>query len=120
MASSKHQELMKKYAEVIVRVGLNLRRGQRLIITNSRLRGISLQAAPLAREVVRAAYEAGARYVDILWADEDLLRARLESTPRETLTEYPKWHTDALMDMVNHGDAMLTILADDPDLMNGL
>jgi aminopeptidase len=111
---------LKKYAEVIVRVGLNLRQGQRLIITNSRLRGISLHAAPLAREVVRAAYAAGARYVDVLWADEEALRTRLQTAPRETLTEYPKWHTAALMDMIEHGDAVLTILADDPDLMNGL
>jgi len=36
MATKKqHQELLRKYAEAVVRVGLNLRAGQRLIMTNS-------------------------------------------------------------------------------------
>ncbi len=119
MTSPTHQEMLKKYAEVIVKVGLNLRKGQRLIITNSRIRGVPLQAAPLVREVVRAAYEAGARYVDVIWGDEELLPIRLQNAPRETLTEYPKWQIAGLMDMVEHGDAMLTIVADNPDLLSG-
>ena len=41
MASTdKHQENLRKYAEAIVKVGLNLRAGQRLIITNSVARGV--------------------------------------------------------------------------------
>jgi aminopeptidase len=117
--TSKHEKLLRKYAEVIVKVGLNLQKGQRLIITNSRLRGVSIVAAPLVREVVRVAYEAGARYVDVIWSDEELIRTRLENASRESLAEYPTWQIAAQMDMIEHGDAMLTILADDPDLMSG-
>jgi aminopeptidase len=120
MKSSKLQKKLQKYAQLIVRVGLNLRKGQRLIITNSRLRGVSMSAAPLVREVVHAAYQAGARYVDVIWSDEDLLRYRVENAPRDSMKEYPKWQIAAQMDMVEHGDAMLTILADDPDLLRGL
>ncbi len=120
MTSPTHQEMLKKYAEVIVKVGLNIRKGQRLVITNSRIRGVPLQAAPLVREVVRVAYEAGARYVDVIWGDEELLRSRLQNAPQETLTEYPTWQITGLMDFVKGGDAMLTILADNPDLMAGL
>ena len=115
----KHEKLLQKYAEVIVKVGLNLQKGQRLIITNSRLRGVSIIAAPLVREVVRAAYQAGARFVDVIWSDEEGLRIRLQNAPRESLMEYPKWQITAQMDMIEHGDALLTILADDPDLMSG-
>ncbi|HEY9152293.1 MAG TPA: aminopeptidase [Anaerolineales bacterium] len=117
--TSKHEKLLRKYAEVIVKVGLNLQKGQRLIITNSRLRGVSIVAAPLVREVARVAYEAGARYVDVIWSDEELLRIRLQNASRESLGEYPKWQIAAQMDMIEHGDALLTILADDPDLMSG-
>ena len=120
MTSPTHQEMLKKYAEVIVKVGLNIRKGQRLVITNSRIRGVPLQAAPLVREVVREAYAAGARYVDVIWGDEELLRSRLQNAPRETLSEYPTWQITGLMDFVKGGDAMLTILADNPDLMAGL
>jgi aminopeptidase len=117
--TSKHEKLLQKYAEVIVRVGLNLRKGQRLIITNSRLRGVSINAAPLVREVVRSAYQAGAHYVDVIWADEELLRIRLQNASRESLAEYPTWQIAAQMNMIEHGGAMLTIIADDPDLLRG-
>ena len=40
MSLSNHQELLEKYAQAIVRVGLNLRAGQRLIITNPTSRGL--------------------------------------------------------------------------------
>ena len=118
--TNKHEKLLQKYAEVIVKVGLNLQKGQRLIITNSRVRGVPLVAAPLVREVTRAAYQAGARYVDVIWGDEELLRIRLQNASRESLVEYPTWQIAAQMDMIEHRDALLTILADNPDAMSGL
>ena len=49
--------LLKKYADFIVRVGVNPQPGQTLVIN------CCLEAAPLARLCVRSAYEAGARDV---------------------------------------------------------
>lgn len=46
-------ELLKKYADFIVRVGVNPQPGQTMIIR------CPLEAAPLARLCVRSAYEAG-------------------------------------------------------------
>ena len=48
-------ELLKKYADFIVRVGVNPQPGQTLIIN------CPLEGAPLARLCVRSAYEAGAQ-----------------------------------------------------------
>ena len=56
MSERTHQEMLQKYAEAIVKVGLNLRAGQRLIITLAVNRGVPIQFAPLVREVVKAAY----------------------------------------------------------------
>lgn len=120
MTSIPFEESIRKYAEVIVKVGLNLRKGQRLIITNNRIRGVSVTAAPLVREVTRAAYLAGARYVDTIWNDEELLRIRLQNASRDSLNEFPTWQIDAQMNMVKAGDALLTIVSENPDLMNGL
>ena len=66
------QESLQKYAELIVRVGLNIHKGQRLLINNLTTRGVPLHVAPLVREVAKAAYKAGARYVEALWGDEEL------------------------------------------------
>ena len=57
-------ELLKKYADFIVRVGVNPQPGQTLIIN------CPLEGAPLARLCVRSAYEAGARDVQVNWSDD--------------------------------------------------
>ncbi|MCI0555477.1 MAG: aminopeptidase, partial [Anaerolineae bacterium] len=121
MSSKKaHQELLKKYAEAVVKVGLNIREGQRLIITYSVSRGVSFHAAPFVREVAKAAYAAGARYVDVIWGDEEMLRLRAENAPRDSFTEYPSWQINGIMNMIENGDALLSIACINPDLLNGL
>src|SRR5262245_39847336 len=53
------------YGDLAVRVGLNLREGQRLMIIGPLANGgVSLQAAPLVRQIAAAAYRAGAEYVE--------------------------------------------------------
>ena len=77
-------ELLQKYADFIVRVGVNPQPGQTLIIN------CPLEGAPLARLCVRSAYEAGARDVQVNWQDDAVTRIRMELA--ETLlarTDYP-------------------------------
>jgi aminopeptidase len=121
MASNpQHQELLRKYAEAIIKVGLNLRAGQRLIITNATARGVLPAGRALVHEVTKAAYAAGARFVDVIWGDEEMLRIRLQNAPSDSFNEYPKWHVNGILDMVEKGDALLSIYANDPDVYDGL
>lgn len=115
-----HQELLKKYAEAIVKVGLNIREGQRLIITNATSRGVPSAGRALVHEVTRAAYAVGARYVEVIWGDEEMLRIRLQNARSDSFNEYPKWHVNAIMDMIKNGDALLSVYANDPDALQGL
>ena len=118
--NEQHQELLRKYAEAIVRVGLNIREGQRLIITNATSRGVPPAGRALTHEVAKAAYAAGARYVEVIWGDEDMLRIRLQHAPADSFDEYPKWHISGIMDMIRNGDALLSISANDPEVYSGL
>ena len=120
MESKQHQELMQKYAEAIVRVGLNLREGQRLIITNATSRGVPPPARSLVHAVTKAAYAAGARYVDVIWGDEEMLRLRLQYAPADSFNEYPKWMVNGILDLFEKGDALLSLYANDPDVYQGL
>ncbi len=120
MAGKKHQEMLEKYAEAIVKVGLNLRTGQRLIITLAATRGVPHQFAPLAREVAKAAYAVGAKYVDVIWGDEEMLRLRAQYAPRDSFGEYSDWQIDAVTKMIANGDALLSIAGANPDLLGGL
>jgi aminopeptidase len=120
MTDQTHQEMLQKYAEAIVKVGLNLRSGQRLIITLAATRGVPHQFAPLVREVAKAAYAVGAKYVDVIWSDEEMLRLRAQFAPRDSFDEYPTWQIDAIMKMIKNGDSLLSITGANPDLLGGL
>ena len=120
MTDKTHQEMLQKYAEAIVKVGLNIRAGQRLIINLGATRGVPHQFAPLVREVAKTAYGVGARYVDVLWGDEEMLRLRAQYAPRDSFDEYSTWQIDALMRMIENGDALLSIAGSNPDLLGGL
>ena len=77
--------LVDKYAELLVRVGVNLQVGQLLTIN------AFVEHAPLTRRVARAAYEAGASYVDVRYSDDLVKRAMIEHAPQESLDYAPPW-----------------------------
>ena len=102
---------LQKYADLIVHVGLNVRAGQKLIIR------APIQAAPLARLVTVSAYKAGARLVDVLYSDEDITLARFEHAPRDSFEEISAYRLKVLEEYAAAGDAMLSIYAENPDLL---
>lgn len=120
MTGNSHQEMLAKYAEAIVKVGLNIRAGQRLIITLGATRGVPHEFAPLVREIAKAAYAAGAKYVDAIFADEEMLRIRAQYAPKDSLNIYPVWQIQALKDVIENGGALLSIAGANPDLLGGL
>jgi aminopeptidase len=109
---------LETYGDLAVRVALNLQPGQRLLIIGPLVNGgVSIEAAALVRAVAASAYRAGAELVEPLWGDEPVLLARFEHARRETLTAYSRWMASALVDHVKGGGAVLSIYANDPDLL---
>src|ERR1041384_6849808 len=114
MTETEFDQMLGKYADVIVKVGLNLRKGQRLFI-----RGI-LDDAPLIRKVTESAYKAGAVFVDVMLTDERLNRIRLEHADPETLAEIPNWFSVRYEEHYQRMDAELAFSSADPELMAGI
>lgn len=114
MTKPDFDEMLGKYADVVVRIGLNLRKGQRLL-----LRGI-LDDAPLIRKVTESAYKAGAIYVDVAYTDEHITRIRFEYADPETLTEVPNWMFSRYEEYYERMDAELAISSADPELLTGI
>lgn len=112
------ENALRQYAELAIRMGLNLQPGQRLIITDARRGGVPLETAPLVRELVASAYQAGARLVDVLWRDDLVTRARYLHAPRDSFAEFSDWKARGLLEHVQQGGALLTILAANPDLLS--
>jgi aminopeptidase len=107
-------KLLTKYADVVVQVGLNLRKDQILSV-----RGI-LEDALFIRKVIQSAYKAGAKYVDVLWNDEPSERARYEYAEPETITYVPDWLFTRFEQHEKDGNAELAIASTDPDLYEGI
>ena len=88
---------LRRYAELVIRVGLNLQPGQRLLIIGPLANGgVSLDAAPLVRAVAAQAYRAGAQLVEVLWGDEPLLTLRFRHAPRDSFGQFSAWLPGAL------------------------
>lgn len=117
--SSEFEQRLEKYAEVILKIGLNLQPKQRLLIggPTSSSDGISFETAPLVRIIAKKAYQMGARLVDVVWGDEQLRLIRYQYGPKRSLKEYPKWRIDARFDISQAGDANLHISNSNPDLL---
>jgi aminopeptidase len=108
------------YADLTIRVGLNLQPGQRLIIIGPLANGgVSLEAAPLVRSLAETAYRAGATLVETVWGDEALQLARFTLAPPDAFDATSRWLGPALLEHVQAGDAVLSIYANDPDLLEG-
>ena len=109
-------ELLQKYADFIVRVGVNPQPGQTLIIN------CPLEGAPLARLCVRSAYEAGARDVQVNWQDDAVTRIRMELGSEDALTDHKGWQLRRYLDYAESEGSVcvLHLIADDPELFAGL
>ena len=103
-----------KYAELAVKVGANVQKGQTLIINTS------LDAAELVRLIVKQAYEQGAYHVKVNWSDDTVTRLRYDMAAEESFLDEPKWYAGEMLELVQKGAAVLHIVSSDPDLLNGV
>jgi aminopeptidase len=112
------KEGLRRYAALAIGIGVGLRPGQRLMITDPRRAGIPLEIAPFVRQLVVQAYQAGARLVDVIWRDDAIQRIRFEEAPRDSFEEWPEWQAKGLLEHFEHGGALISVLAANPDLLN--
>ena len=116
--STSFDQRLRLYGDLIVRVGLNLQPGQRLLVIGPLASGgASIEAAPLVRQVAASAYRAGAPLVEVLWGDDALQLVRFRDAPRESFEETSAWLVRALVEHAQAGHAVLSVYANDPDLL---
>lgn len=118
MTLPQFQESLKKYADLVINVGLNLQKGQRLLINNPSTRGVQLHAAPLVRELVASAYRAGAENVEIVWGDEASLLSKYKNGPESSFDEFPAWQVQAVLNLIEEGGAHLSVRSNNPYLLS--
>ena len=113
--SSEFEQNLEKYAEVILKVAVNLQKGQRLYITpHGGFNASLINLVPFIELIAKKAYQSGARFVEVLWNDLQLHLIRLQHAPRDSFEEFATWRRDGSLDFIKKGDAGLSILASDP------
>lgn len=102
---------LEKYAELAVRVGINLKENEGLII------GGNADTLPLAREIAKKAYEVGAKHVEMLLDDDEMTLARYEHGRDFVFDSYPEWKAKSLEEMYKDNYHHLIIKAPNPELL---
>lgn len=102
---------LERYAEVIIKIGVNVQPGQRVLITPW------VENADFVRVLTEQAYKAGASFVDVLWEDEQLRLTRFEQAPRDSFNLYSDWPSAAIVEAGKRGDALIRMASPDPTLL---
>ena len=108
------EEKLKEYAALLIRVGLNLRRGQTLLIS------APVECAFFARMCAAEAYDAGCREVVMNWHDDLLAREKYLRADEAVFDEVPLWRRHFFNDYADEGAAYLVISASDPENLKGV
>lgn len=111
---SDFQQNLEKYAELAVKVGVNIQKGQTLVVNTS------LDSADFVRLVVKKAYEAGAHNVVVNWSDDAVSRTKYELAPDEAFHEYPSWRAKEIEELAENGAAFMSVVSSSPDLLKGV
>lgn len=104
-------QLLQKYARMVVRTGVNLRKDQVLVLSSP------IECADFARLVQLEAYEAGARDVVMIWNDELSAKIRYMHADEAVFGQYHSWMQDLYLSTSREGAAYISIYAEDPELL---
>lgn len=100
-----------KYARLAIQNGVHLQKGQTLLIS------ASVEALDFTREVVRQAYEAGAKEVIVTYQDDILSKYNYLYQSKETLQEIHDWQIESSLDYLQEGACRLSIISPLPGIL---
>jgi aminopeptidase len=104
-------EKLRKYAQLAVRTGVNVQKGQTLVIQTT------TDCNEFARLCVEEAYKAGAGYVFMRWNDDPISKITYTYADVERLEKIPSWLIDQYQSFMNEGACALSIYAPTPGLL---
>lgn len=101
----------KEYAKLLVEVGLNVQKGQTVLLR------APAQEAAFACLCAEAAYDAGCREVVVDFSDDALTRLRYLKADDAVFDECPRWYVDKMTTLAEAGVGSLSIRGSDPDML---
>lgn len=108
------EQKIREYAKLLIEVGLNVQKGQTLIISSP------VDCAYFARLCASAAYDVGCREVVMRWTDDYLNRERFLRADDSVFDSLPLGQKEFLNGYAAEGAAYLNISACDPEALRGV
>lgn len=105
------EEVQLKYAQLILRKGVNIQKNQPVYIT------APIEGVDFVRHIVKEAYELGASNVHVQWEDDELTLLKYTHASEEVLRTFPAWAVQQRESFAKDGAAFISIYASDPDLL---
>lgn len=105
---------LKKYAELIIKKGVNIQKGQELLIN------CPVECAYFTKYLTESAYKSGASFVTVLYNDEEIDRLNFLNAEVDKFKEYPMWKADAKLTHSKKKSAYICIYAENPDNLIGV
>ena len=108
------KSLLRNYAELLVKMGVNVQKGQELTVH------ASIEQASLVIEIVKWAYKVGAKKVNVEWGYQELSKLHYKYRSLETLSKIENWELEKMKHRVEMLPARIHIVSDDPDGLKGI
>lgn len=106
--------VMQKYAKLIARKGINVKKGQEVIVS------ASLDQPEFVKMVVEECYRAGASKVTVEWSFQPITKLHYRYRSLKTLSTFEKWEIEKLEQKCETLPATIYIESDDPDGLKGI
>ena len=108
------KKILESYAELIARMGVNVQKGQDVVIE------AELDQPDFVTALAGACYRAGARQVRVDWAYQPLTRLDALCQPPEVLGSTADWEKARLEHFVQTLPCRIYLLSEDPDGLHGV
>jgi len=105
---------LKKYARLIARTGVNVQRGQEVIIQ------AELDQPEFVKMLVDECYKAGARKVSVDWSYQPLMRSHVKYCRESVLGSLDKWQIEKWEHQAKVLPAKIYLTSEDPDGLFGI
>jgi len=107
-----NEEKIDKLANLAVKRGVGLQKGQSLLIT------APIEALPLVRKISEHAYKEGAHIVTPLFTDSEITLSRFNYAPNESFDVATDWLYNGMGEAFDNNTARMAIAGDDPMLLS--
>ncbi len=109
-----NQKMLWQYARLVVGVGINLQKGQNLVIN------CPVDCAEFGRLLTTAAYDLGAKDVIMLWRDDYCTREHWLRADDSLFDGVYSWDADRLNTLAKEGAGYISVSAADPENLKGV